>query len=305
LELPYTWQHLELPDDPSAAIDLSRQKGAAIKWLSRLGMPIANNDEMGPVVLEGTGWVTLTDAELAAVLERGALVDAAAAQQLRLRGIDIGIHSMIPTKAPVFEFYGDPAFAGKYAGEYIRLYMQRDKRVYRCELSQDARAASLFEPQKGESFPATILYENPRGWRFCILPYNIRDTYEDNDGSQIFLDYAKQELIARVLGWVNRSPLSVSIPGEPDLRLVVKKNKNATLLAVQVLRLDPLIDPQLRLDPALEIEGPITALLPGAEQPVDLTDYEYSRDEEYAYLRVKAAIPSMGMLCIKTKSRSP
>ena len=304
LEFPYTWRHLVLPDDPQGAIDLSRQKGAAIGWLSRLGIPVANSDTAGPVVLEGTGWVTLGDEELAAVLERGALIDAGAAQQLRQRGIDVGIKSMTPVKAPVFEYFSEPEFAGRYAGEYIRLYMQRGKEVYQCELSPAARSVSLFEPQKGESFPASILYENPQGWRFCILPYNIRETFENNDGSQIFLDYAKQELITRALGWVNRSPLAVSIPGEPDVRLLVKENGSSTLIAVQVLRLDPLKEPVFRLDPGIDTSGPITLLLPGADVPTPFEDYIYAREGDYGYLTLKTTVPSMGMLCVKLEHQA-
>jgi hypothetical protein len=86
---------------------------------------------------------------------------------------------------------------------------------------------------------------------------------------------------------------------------VVKKNANSTLIAVQALRLDPLKDPVFRLDPRIDISGPITLLMPGAEAPVVTEDYSYSKDEEWGYLTLKTVVPSMGMLCIKIETQAP
>ncbi|OGF50969.1 MAG: hypothetical protein A2231_06575 [Candidatus Firestonebacteria bacterium RIFOXYA2_FULL_40_8] len=267
-----------------------------LSGISGLGIPLTYNEAAGPSFLSGASVLALKVGELNNILKNGVLVDAVASEGLLKRGVDIGIKTMKKAVDPVLEKYSG-GINGRYAGESIWLLNSGENVYFHCEPKPGAKTISEFQDDnKNALYPGTILYENAKGQRFCILPY---DMSKASACRQLIHSYAKQEQLAQCLGWAGRTPLVVSIR-QPAAHIMCKAAKSGKRLAIAVhnCHLDPLLNPVLLLRPDIKVGKKIELLLPDAKKSVLTTGFEYQNDGKYGYLKIKCKINTLELLSI-------
>lgn len=287
---PNGFSHTLMPDDPKAQSLYWPDEPAALRILGRLGIPMGYGGK-GPVVFSGHGAAGLPDAEIRTLLARGALIDATAAKWLSSRGFDLGVESFAPGPQPAFERF----LNGPYAGDEVLLLTDGEGLYWRMKLKKGAEILSEFVTGPGtETYPAAFLC----GKKICVACF---DFYAARNGRQLAYSYARQEQWAAVFARISGRPLPAIVPGEPDVRVVcrVAPDGKRVVVCLQNLRVDPLVDPVIRLDPAIEVVSAATMLLPGAVKPVHL-----KKMGKGPSLKVRAQVPAMGMLCLGLPQRN-
>jgi hypothetical protein len=168
---------------------------------------------------------------------------------------------------------------------------------WKFKLDRGARILSEFVTPSNERFPASYIYEQKDGTRLFV---SCMDFYAAKSASQLIMNYARQTQWARALGWINRKALPAFVPGEPDVRVACRRSpdKNRTVIILQNLRLDPLVDPVLELAPNLEATAKSQLLAPDSDTPIPLRYSLAAGEKTGKRIRVQAAIPAMGMACI-------
>jgi|GEM_PF-4428322 len=270
--------------------------------ISRLGIPLMYNEGTGPVLLSGHMVFNLNDKELKKILKQGVVVDAVAAEWLMKKGIDIGIKSIQKAKNnPVLEHYNG-IFNGKHEGSSTWLLNYEKDLYYEFEPGVKAVIASKFQDDnRKEMFPGTILYENARGQRFCILPYDMKKV---KGGIQLLLGYAKQHQLAECISWVGKKPLPVFIR-QPDVHIMCKtaKDESRIAIAVQNCHQDTLDKPVLLLNPDIKVGKKIELLLPDSKKSFLSSRFEYKNDGKYGYLKIMCKVRSLELLCVGLKQK--
>ncbi|MCD9025553.1 hypothetical protein [Cohnella silvisoli] len=295
---PNNFMHVAMPEDIGQSAATWPEEPVALRYLARLGIPVAYEDNEGPVLLSGYGAAGLPDEELERLLDRGAILDATAAIWLAERGIDVGFRSSNAGKAPRFESFSEEIFSGSYTGHLIWL-LTSGEGIYRAfDVLEGATVISRFEGNgEDERYPAVFLYENGQGRRFCVMAF---DFYQARNGVQLVYNYARQEQLTRCLAWVNRVPVAVTVNGHPDVRVICRKKLGGARLAIGIQNnhLDPIRNPVLRLDPSIVVGESIELLMPETTQARLSSDFEYRNDGTYGYLKIRCSIPSMGLLSV-------
>ena len=302
---PYSFEWRTLSED-AGKVQHSVKKGTeGQRWMCRLGIPQAYGDTTGPVVFVGTYGAGLGDAELEGLLGRGALMDASAARWLMSRAVDVGMETLEPMGKQMLEEFTDVEFAGRFAGNQVRLYASGAVSLYRCRTKPGARVISEFTNGSGkERDPAVVVYEDARGRRFCVLCSDVWGPRHDDGGCQLHVNYARQEQVQRCLAWVGRKPLAVTVPEQPDVHVMCRVDgKGRMIIGVQNLHMDALDEMVLRLDGTTAVKGPIEVLEPQAAKAVRTRSYRYTREGGFGYLRLKRGLGSMEMMGIAIGGR--
>ncbi|HUW84812.1 MAG TPA: hypothetical protein VMZ31_18675 [Phycisphaerae bacterium] len=289
---------LELDEAVEAARDYHP---ASVKWLARMGVPLAYRGEDGPVLLTGHSACELGDEPLSRLLGRGAVVDAVAACWLTRRGFDVGIGPDWETILPVFEHFADVEHNGAYGDRHVRLYVGHKRACYRFEPGATAVVLGEYVANRRRGLgPSTILYERSDGSRVCVLPFDVEACLRAGEGTQILFDYARQEQLTRCIAWVGRRPLAATVNGQPDVHVICRMSPDRRRMAivVQNAHLDAVERPTLRLDPAITIGDTIELLTPDGEAPEHTRSFRYEADGEYGYLRLDCTLPAMGLLAV-------
>ncbi len=292
---PNNFMNIRMPEDLVDDEISWPDEQVFVRFLSGMGIPITY-EGTGPVFLSGYGAAGLKEKELDELLIRGAVVDSSAAEWLLERSLDIGLEFCTDERTPVFEYYFDEDFSGKYHGDRVWLLTSGNGVFKRCRIRTGAKIISEFCGIDGmKSFPSVILYENEKKQRFCIFAFDI---YKAKNGKQLLYNYARQEQLTRCINWVGKKPLPVSVNSYPDIHVVCRKSPDGrrTAIAVQNFNLDPVIDPELRIAPDILTGEKIELLLPDADVSFETDEFQYINDGEYGYLRIKCEIPPMGML---------
>ncbi|MBP1993747.1 hypothetical protein [Paenibacillus eucommiae] len=294
--VPYNMAHMTLPEAGSDFNLSWPDEPVVLQYLSRMGIPISYEDKQGAVVLTGSYAASLSDTELEALLRRGALIDGTAAHWLMARKIDIGITSLIPVEAPSFEQYTDPEVCGKYAGEYMWSVAGGDVSFFECELKAGAISVTEFMGLRYKRlFPGVIHYENANKQRFCLLPFDLASA---RYSKQLIYNYARQQQFASSLAWVNRNALYATMSGQPDVYMSCRVSPDSKRLVITVQNgsMDPIKNPQIQLNPEIQICSIIELLQHDQASAVQVEDFVYHRDEHFGYLEIKTEIPPMGFM---------
>lgn len=141
----------------------------------------------------------------------GLVLDIRAAEILEERGVDVGL------KSAGESFYADEeTFIGQ--GEYVRL---GGSEVVSSEVKEGAKIESLvLSGNRKET--GSYAYENAKGQRFFVLCF---DGYFANDNS--LKQYARAKQLAEKLQWLGGKKLPVTLPANPDLYVLCKRDKKA------------------------------------------------------------------------------
>lgn len=166
-------------------------------------------------------------------VENGLIIDIAAAEILKERGIDTGIASIgKPLNDAVSEHFLNN-------GNHIATY---GATVYDIKLKPGAAVLSDTETKTG-IIPMSYRYENSDGNRFLVLNINTRS---ENDG--VLKHYARGSQYAENVKWLSGKKLPAYSYGNPALYIICKKNESSMSVGVWNFFADIAIDPVIELD---------------------------------------------------------
>lgn len=190
-----------------------------------------------PTVYEGEGVCGICFGENARQLsaeaaDSGLILDTAAAEILRGRGIDTGIGNIGGSRGVSFEIFAKDG--NRIAFPYVN--------VYDLKLQKGAEILSS-DPESG--FPISYRYENERGQRFLVLNFDTRLFYQ-NDG--IFRHCARGKQIGENIPWLCGKKLPAVCTGHPSLYLQSKEKDGTLAVGLWNFFEDPVFDPTVRLE---------------------------------------------------------
>ena len=192
-----------------------------------------------PTVYEGDGVCGIVFDENArnlplSALEKGLIIDIAAAEILTERGIDVGLNEIGEILPDAYEehYINDDNYIATYSSV-----------IYNIKISEKAEILSDTATSKGD-IPVSYRYENGEGQRFLVLNVNTRN-------SIILLKHQARSLqYAESILWLSENKLPAYIYGNPNLYLQCKKDENSMAVGLWNIFADKVLDPVTILDKA-------------------------------------------------------
>lgn len=190
-----------------------------------------------PTTYEGEGVCGIAFGENAKivpeeVMEKGLIVDAAAARKLEKRGIDVGVVKWGDgIETPYEHFVEDD--------EYIATgnLTLKPIKVYNSEINPDAMILSVSE----NGSPMSYLYKNAKGYKFLVLNFETYFTSFD-----IMRHYARAKQYHQAIEWFGaKSP--VKCIGNPDLYTICKEGDNSLSVGLWNFFADIVYAPEIEL----------------------------------------------------------
>lgn len=200
-----------------------------------------------PTVYEGEGVCGIVFDENArnmplTALKNGLILDIAAAEILKDRGIDVGlekIHSTLNDNGSSLVFGMDEHFIN--SDNHISII---GATVYYITVNERAEILSDLKTSDG-AIPISYRYENAAGNRFLVLNINTRF-----DDSSMLKHYARGRQIADQISWLSGNQLPAYVYGHPSLYLQSKKNQESMAVGLWNFFADTAIEPVIELDKA-------------------------------------------------------
>lgn len=221
---------MEIPTKVNQQVDIqSGLFSTAAKVLSHNGIPS---------VYEGEGICGIVFGENAralpiGALQKGLILDIAAAEILRERGVDVGIEKIAgPLQQPREEHF-------LHSDNYI---MISGATVYDITVKENAEVLSCVETPEGV-VPVSYRYENANGNKFLVL--NI---YVSQNRSAMLKHYERGRQIAENIPWLSGEKLPAYIYGHPSLYMQCKKNEKAMAVGLWNFFADTAIEPVVELE---------------------------------------------------------
>lgn len=165
----------------------------------------------------------------------GLIIDLAAAEILKEKGIDCGIKSVnnsLQSNSEIFE-------AGN---RHIDIFGGVEcKKVV---LDKNAEIESFFDTEEG-IVPASFRYENGKGQRFLVYCYDANDNADRED---FYRQYTRAEQIVSAVPWLCGRELPAVITGNPDLYVQVKENEYSMAIGLWNFFSDDIPQPEIKLN---------------------------------------------------------
>lgn len=200
--------------------------------LPNLGLPVTHHGPSPWVMLLGDDVLALSDPELDALLRRGVLMDATAADALALRGqnerIGVRVGDPIPLDELGFEEFVSAEFSPSLHGRCfpLRPVVQDGDWRRLTDLTGKGQTVSCIRNYRGETVgPAVLLTENDRGERFGVLAWSGR-------GDRHLLEnLMRPEQFREAFAWIANKRLAVTISQDtPYLWLIQNRSKNGDMI---------------------------------------------------------------------------
>ncbi|MDR0933144.1 MAG: hypothetical protein LBM70_09035 [Victivallales bacterium] len=212
----------------------------ALKVLPRLGIPCAFGNPNMPVVLAGEECAAFTDAELDALLRRGAVLDAPAAEVLLARGFDLGLESLERLdKLPATERHRDGTIVNVRTAE-------KKNSIWRAKTGKNAQIqeSSVFDT----GIPGVLEIITREGRRLVLMPWSFER------GGLLNFSFSRQRQWYEAFAFLTDRPLPVRVANRADIRLHLRRSPQTGELAatVQNLSLDPFQIDALILEPEFQ-----------------------------------------------------
>ncbi|MCX6970930.1 MAG: hypothetical protein NTV93_12390 [Verrucomicrobia bacterium] len=197
-----------------------------------LGPPITHSGPSPWLFLSGDDVLGLDDAELDALLRRGAVLDAKAAEALALRGqaerIGVRVGDPIPLDDLGFEEFVDPGISPRLHGRFFPLrplVADGDWRLLK-DITGRGRAASVIRNfRRTEIGPALLLTENQAGERFAVL------AFAGQGDRHLIENLMRGEEFRETFAWVARRPLPLTMShGAPYLWTILNRTLDDRLV---------------------------------------------------------------------------
>ncbi len=214
--------------------------------LSQLSIPTTYEGKGVAGVAFGENTRYLTDEQLAG----GILTDVIGAQILTERGIDCGLKKVV----------GKLNISGEVFSEYdSHRAFPYDTSSYQIEVDDKAQVISKYlsgkfsykkEMETIISGPATYLYENVNGQRFCVMAFDAKESVAAIKSLlENYRSYGKSKLLMNALEWLGGKKLPARCENNPDLYLMCKKNDNGAMaVGLWNLHRDKIRKPFVKLD---------------------------------------------------------
>ncbi len=183
--------------------------GGAARQLPALGLPVTAGVSSPWQMLTGDDVLALDDAALDALLARGALMDADAAQALALRGqagrIGVTVGDTIPLDELGYEQFSDALISPSLQGRCFPLRpLVHGSQWRRLTPSTTSRAASEIRNYRRDVVaPALLLTENAKGERFAVMASS------GGGDRHLMENLMRPEQLRNTFGWIARRPLPV------------------------------------------------------------------------------------------------
>jgi len=196
--------------------------------LPALGLPITFGRSSPWHVICGDDVLALDDQALNALLSRGALLDATAAEALQHRGlaarIGVEVAEAIPLDDLGYESFDDKDTSPELNGRCFPLrplVSGGDWRRLKPRADGSRAASQIHNYRRDVVAPSLLLSENSRGERFAVLAFSGR-------GDRHLLEnLMRAEQLRQVLGWIARRPLPVAAHYDaPYLWLILNRSRN-------------------------------------------------------------------------------
>ena len=186
-----------------------------------------------PSVYEGSGVTGMAFGENgrhlpAEALEKGMILDIAAAKILQERGIDTGLKSVGGKVNPVEEVFN--------SGNHIGFYS-----AWAYDITVDEKAEVL---SSADALPVSYRYENAAGQRFLVM--NLATDILDKR-AYIWKHYARGRQIANNVAWLSGKKLPACAPGHPNLYMQCKADGESLTVGLWNLHPDPAFAPMVQL----------------------------------------------------------
>ncbi len=196
------------------------------QFFSRAARTLAYNTI--PTVYEGEGVAGIVFDENArnlplTALEKGLILDIAAAEILTERGVDVGLERIGRATSGESEHFLE-------GNNYILM----DKAtVYELGLRDGVEILSDVETPLG-TLPVSYRYENADGNRFLVLNLNTR-----SKNVNPLCHYARSRQYAELIPWLGGEHLPAYVYGNPALYIQCKKNENGMAVGLWNFFADP------------------------------------------------------------------
>lgn len=200
---------------------------ASTLMLSRNSIPTCFEGSDYPLYIVGEH-AKYVDLEL---LKRGAILDIAAAEILKNRGIDTGLISFESVSV-------DGEYFPKDNDTVRNLWNVALKKI---ECDKKAEVLSRFMPS---DTPASYRYENGDGMRFLVFAF---EHYGSGDKPNYFNNYYRQAQIIDTAEWMGKK-LPAVCPKNPNLFILAAKNNEAMSVMLANVYLDDVLEPEVVLD---------------------------------------------------------
>lgn len=224
---PHRLRDADLPSDIGLDELVSRFFfSSAQRLLCDNSLPITYGGR-GPHVVFGENGSSISEE----ALFEGVLLDMDAARLLMARGVDVGIAQMSEEREQAGEehFEAENEFVATTGAPRFREIVPRP----------GARVLSRIA-----GHPACFLYENARGQRFAVYPF---DMWRALSRWGMTRGYCRQRQLIQALEWVGRRPLVAVCPGYPDLYLLVKRTEEGLAVGMWNLSDDFVINPSVTM----------------------------------------------------------
>lgn len=192
-----------------------------------------------PTVYEGEGVCGIVFDENARslpldALSHGLILDIAAAEILKSRGIDVGLKEIGSATVPTAE---------RFSSDGNRI-VTNGATVYGITLADGAEVLSVAETAAG-CVPMSYRYENADGNRFLVLNINTR-----SEKDRPLKQYARSRQYAQEIPWLSGESLPAYVYGHPALYLQCKRDRDAMAVGLWNFFADPVLSPTVELDRA-------------------------------------------------------
>ena len=186
-----------------------------------------------PSTYEGTGVTGVAFGENGRhlpveALEKGMILDIAAAKILWERGIDTGLKSVGGEKHPVEETFP--------SGNRVGLFG-----AWSYDITVDEKAEVL---SFDGDLPLSYRYENAAGQRFLVLNF-ATDILDKR--AYIWKQYIRGRQIAENVAWLSGQKLPACAPGHPSLYMQCKEDAGSLTVGLWNLHPDPVFAPVVQL----------------------------------------------------------
>ena len=200
-----------------------------------------------PTTYEGSGVSGIVFDENArnlpeSALQKGLIIDIAAAEILSARGIDVGIESINGALNDT---------SGSIVAGMEEHFLNNDNYIsiigacsYDITVNKNAEILSDIKTENGY-IPLSYRYENADGNRFLVLNVNSRQ-----NNSAMLKHYARGRQIAENIPWLSGDKLPAYVYDNPSLYVQCKQGENAMAVGLWNFFADIAIDPVVELGEA-------------------------------------------------------
>lgn len=167
------------------------------------------------------------------LLRGGAVLDSAAAEILKTRGVDTGIISRIKAELVFGEYF-------KNDDEFITGFDERG--LYELECDERAEVISVIRPSESAG---AYRYENEAGERFFVLASDIAFAPMNANYAN---SYCRQKELFEAIEWLCGRKLPATLKKSPRAYVLASKSENAMSVLVVNSFADDIVKPEIELD---------------------------------------------------------